>query len=148
MIDDRLKEMGITLPDPPQPAGSYTPVVVAANLAFVSGQIPVRGGEVAYTGTVDDSNVDIARESAKLCAINVLAQLQKRMGLERVQRFVRIDGYVNTAPGFSDHPRVIDAASDLIYGVFGDRGRHTRIAVGSSSLPLNSMTEIGAVVQV
>lgn len=143
-----MKEMGITLPDPPQPAGSYTPVVVSANLAFVSGQIPVRDGGVAYTGTVDDSNVDAARESARLCAINVLAQLQKRMGLERVQRFVRISGYVNAAPGFSDHPKVIDAASDLIYGVFGDRGRHTRIAVGAPSLPLNSMTEVDAVVQV
>ena len=79
MILERLADKGIVLPDPPMPAGSYTPVVVSANLAFVSGQIPVRDGGVAYTGTVDDSNVDAARESARLCAINVLAQLQKRM---------------------------------------------------------------------
>lgn len=148
MILDRLEEMGITLPDPPQPAGSYTPVVVAGNLAFVAGQVPIRDGKVAYTGAVDASNIEAARESARLCAINILAQLHKRMGLERVQRFVRINGFVSSGPGFADHPRVVDAASDLIYEVFGDRGRHARIAVGVSSLPLGSMTEIDAVVQV
>lgn len=148
MILDRLEEMGITLPDPPQPAGSYTPVVVAGNMAFVAGQVPIRDGKVAYTGTVDASNIEAARESARLCAINILAQLHKRLGLERVQRFVRINGFVSAGPGFTDHPAVVDAASDLIYGVFGDRGRHTRIAVGVSSLPLDAMTEIDAVVQV
>lgn len=148
MILDRLKEMGITLPDPPQPAGSYTPVVVAGNLAFVAGQVPIRDGRVAFTGTVDASNIETARKSAELCAINILAQLHKRMGLERVQRFVRINGFVSSGPGFADHPRVVDAASDLIYEVFGDRGRHTRAAVGVSSLPLGAMTEIDAVVQV
>ncbi len=143
-----MKEMGIILPDPPQPAGSYTPVVVAGSLAFVAGQVPIRDGGVAFTGTVDASNIEEARKSAELCAINILAQLHKRMGLERVQRFVRITGFVSSGPGFADHPRVVDAASDLIYEVFGDRGRHTRAAVGVSSLPLGAMTEIDAVVQV
>lgn len=148
MILERLADKGIVLPDPPVPAGSYAPVVMTGNLAFVSGQIPVRDGRVAYAGTVDDSNLEAARDSARLCAVNVLAQLQKKIGLERVQRFVRINGFVRSGPEFTSHPAVMDAASDLLYEIFGDRGRHTRTAVGVSSLPLDSMTEIDATVQI
>lgn len=148
MILERLAGMGVELPDPPQPAGAYTPVVLAGDLAFVSGQIPVRDGRVAYTGVVDDSNVQTARDSARLCAVNVLAQLQRKIGLDRVQRFVRINGFVRAGPDFTSHPKVIDAASDLLYEAFGDRGRHTRTAVGVGSLPLGSMTEIDAIVRI
>lgn len=148
MIEERLQEMGITLPDPPQPAGAYTPIILSGNLAFVSGQIPMRDGAVAYTGRVSDANVGAAKESARLCAVNILAHLQKRLGLSRVQKFVRLNGFVSVEPGFAAHPQVIDAASDLIYGVFGDRGRHTRVAVGVAGLPLDSMTEIDAIVQI
>ena len=148
MILERLAEKGIVLPTPPQPAGSYTPVVMTGNLAFVSGQIPLRDGVVVHTGVVDDANIGEARQSARLCAVNVLAQLQNKIGLERVQKFVRINGFVRAGADFASHPQVIDAASDLLYDVFGDRGRHTRTAVGVSSLPLDSMTEIDAVVQI
>lgn len=148
MILERLAEKGIVLPTPPQPAGSYTPVVMTGNLAFVSGQIPLRDGVVVHTGVVDDANIGEARQSARLCAVNVLAQLQNKIGLERVQKFVRINGFVRAGADFASHPQVIDAASDLLYDIFGDRGRHTRTAVGVSSLPLDSMTEIDAVVQI
>ncbi len=148
MILERLASMGVELPDPPQPAGAYAPVVLAGDLAFVSGQIPVRDGEVAHTGVVDDSNIQTARDSARLCAVNVLAQLQRKIGLDRVQRFVRINGFVRAGPDFTSHPKVIDAASDLLYEAFGDRGRHTRTAVGVVSLPLGSMTEIDAIVRI
>ena len=97
---------------------------------------------------VDQTNIEEARQSARLCAVNVLAQLQNKIGLERVQKFVRINGFVRSGSDFVAHPQVIDAASDLLYGIFGDRGRHTRTAVGVSSLPLDSMTEIDAVVQI
>ena len=148
MILERLAEKGIVLPTPPQPAGSYVPVVLTGNLAFVSGQIPLQDGVVVHTGVVDQTNMEEARRSARLCAVNVLAQLQNKIGLERVQKFVRINGFVRAGVDFVSHPQVIDAASDLLYDVFGDRGRHTRTAVGVSSLPLDSMTEIDAVVQI
>ena len=148
MILERLAEKGIVLPAPPRPAGSYSPVVLTGNLAFVSGQIPLRDGAVVHTGVVDHANMEEARQSARLCVVNVLAQLQNKIGLERVQKFVRINGFVRAGADFADHPRVIDAASDLLYDVFGDRGRHTRTAVGVLSLPLDSMTEIDAVVQI
>ena len=148
MIDERLKELNITLPNPPQPAGAYTPVTISKNLAFVSGQVPMQDGAVIYKGIVNDANIDMAKESAKLCAINILAQLQKKIGLDRVQKFIRLSGFVRSDPDFTAHPQVIDAASNLIFSVFGERGRHTRVAVGTISLPLGSMTEIDAIVQI
>lgn len=148
MIEDRLRELDITLPDPPQPAGAYTPVTISKNLAFVSGQVPMQDGAIMYEGVVMDANIDVAKESAKLCAINILAHLQKKIGLDRVQKFVRLNGFVRADPDFTAHPQVIDAASNLIFSVFGKRGRHTRMAVGASSLPLGSMTEIDAIVQI
>lgn len=148
MIDERLKELNITLPNPPQPAGAYTPVTISKNLAFVSGQVPMQDGAVIYKGVVNDANIDMAKESAKLCAINILAQLQKKVGLDRVQKFIRLSGFVRSDPDFTAHPQVIDAASNLIFSVFGERGRHTRVAVGTTSLPLGSMTEIDAIVQI
>lgn len=148
MIDERLKELNITLPNPPQPAGAYTPVTISKNLAFVSGQVPVQDGAIIYKGVVNDANIDMAKESAKLCAINILAQLQKKVGLDRVQKFIRLSGFVRSDPDFTAHPQVIDAASNLIFSVFGERGRHTRVAVGTVSLPLGSMTEIDAIVQI
>ena len=148
MIEERLKELNITLPDPPQPAGAYTPVTISKNLAFVSGQVPIQDGAIMYKGIVNDANIDMAKESAKLCAINILAQLQKKVGLDRVQKFIRLSGFVRSDPDFTAHPQVIDAASNLIFSVFGERGRHTRVAVGTISLPLGSMTEIDAIVQI
>lgn len=148
MIDERLKELNITLPNPPQPAGAYTPVTISKNLAFVSGQVPMQDGAIIYKGVVNDANIDMAKESAKLCAINILAQLQKKVGLDRVQKFIRLSGFVRSDPDFTAHPQVIDAASNLIFSVFGERGRHTRVAVGTVSLPLGSMTEIDAIVQI
>lgn len=148
MIEERLKELDITLPNPPQPAGAYTPVTISKNLAFVSGQVPMQDGAIKYKGVVNDANIDMAKESAKLCAINILAQLQKKVGLDRVQKFIRLGGFVRSDPDFTAHPQVIDAASNLIFSVFGERGRHTRVAVGTISLPLGSMTEIDAIVQI
>ena len=102
-------------------------------------------GKIQYT----DSNIMDAKKSAKLCAINILAQLEKNLGnLERVEKIIRINGFVNSQPDFTAHPKVIDAASDLMYSVFGDKGKHSRIAIGVQSLPLNSMTEIDALVQI
>lgn len=149
MIEEKLKSLGIRLPEPPAPAGSYVPVVRTGNLLFVSGQIPVEDGRVAFAGKVSEDNLEDGQKSARLCAVNVLAQVKREVGsLDRVAKVVRLSGFVNSDPGFAMHPRVINGASDLVYEVFGDVGKHSRIAVGVSSLPLNSMTEIDAVVEV
>lgn len=149
MIEEKIKSMGINIPIPPTPAGSYIPVVKTGNLLYVSGQIPLEDGKVAFTGKVSDSNIETAQKSARICAINILAQLKKELGdLEKISKFVRLSGFVNSVPEFTQHPKVINAASDLLYEIFGDNGKHTRIAVGVSSLPLNSMTEIDAIVEI
>lgn len=149
MIEEKIKSIGINIPVPPTPAGSYVPLVKTGNLLYVSGQIPLQDGKVAFTGKVSDENIETAQKSARICAINILAQLKKELGdLEKISRFVRLSGFVNSVPEFTQHPKVINAASDLLYEIFGDVGKHTRIAVGVSSLPLNSMTEIDAIVEI
>ena len=150
MIEERISEMGLVLPGAPAPpAGSYVPVVRSGDLLYVSGQIPQRDGKIMFAGKVSDSNIARAQESARLCAINILAQAKSHLGdLEKVERIVSLTGFVNSAPEFTQHPKVINAASDLLVEVFGsDRGSHSRMAVGASSLPLGVMTEIGAVIQ-
>ena len=148
MIEEKIKSIGIKLPNPPSPAGSYIPVVKSGNLLYVSGQIPMEDGKVAFTGKVSDANIETAQKSARVCAINILAQLKKELGdLEKISRIVRLSGFVNSGPEFTQQPKVINAASDLFYEIFGECGKHSRIAVGVSSLPLNSMTEIDAIVE-
>jgi len=149
MIEEKIKSIGIKIPVPPNPAGSYIPVVKSGNLLFVSGQIPMEEGKVTFTGKVSDANIETAQKAAKVCAINILAQIKKEIGdLEKISRIVRLSGFVNAVPEFTQHPKVINAASDLLYEIFGESGKHTRIAVGVSSLPLNSMTEIDAIVEI
>ena len=149
MIDEKIKSLGINLPIPPSPAGSYIPVVKSGNLLYVSGQIPMEDGKVAFTGKVSDTNIETAQKSARICAINILAQLKKELGdLEKISRIVRLSGFVNSVPEFTQQPKIINAASDLFYEIFGECGKHSRIAVGVSSLPLNSMTEIDAIVEI
>lgn len=149
MIEDKLERLGIKLTAPPAPAGSYVPVISSGDLLFVSGQIPIKDGKIAFTGKVKDESIETGQKSARLCAINILAQLKKELGdLERIQKIIRLNGFVNAGPDFSAHPKVINGASDLFFEVFGEKGKHSRIAVGVSNLPLNSMTEIDAVVKI
>ena len=149
MIEMKLKELGIELPIPPSPAGSYIPIVTTGNLAFVSGQIPMKEGKAVFKGKVPDVQaLDAAKDAAKICIINGLAQLKANLGsLDRITKFVRISGFVNSNPGFTEQPKVINAASDLLVEIFGDMAKHSRIAVGVTSLPLNSTVEIDMVVE-
>ena len=149
MIEEKIESLGIKLPTPPTPAGSYVAVVKTGNLLFISGQIPMADGKLLYTGKVSDENLETAQKSAKMCAINILAQIKRELGdFEKVSRIVRLSGFVNSDPEFSQHPKVINAASDLFFEIFGEKGKHSRIAVGVANLPLNSMTEIDAIVEV
>lgn len=146
-IANRLAELGITLPTPPVPVAAYVPFVRAGDLLFVSGQIPSADGKVKFTGKLG-AGVDIAtgQEAAKLCAINLLAQAQAALGsLEKVARVVRLGGFVACTPDFTDHPKVVNGASELMLAVFGEAGRHARAAVGAPSLPLDAAVEVEAV---
>lgn len=149
MIEEGLNKLGIIISTPPKPAGSYIPVVTTGNLAFVSGQIPMQDGKVVYAGRIpDEKSVEDAQKAARLCAINILAQLKANLGsLDRITKIVRVSGFVNSAPGFAEQPKIINAASDLFFEIFGEKGKHTRIAVGVSSLPLNSTVEVDAIVE-
>ncbi|MBT4550290.1 MAG: RidA family protein [Nitrosopumilus sp.] len=148
MIEEKLKTLEITLPIPPTPAGSYVPAIKTGNLLFISGQIPMEDGKVIFTGKVTDDNMETAKKSAKMCAINLLAQMKRELGsLDKVTKIVRISGFVNSDPEFYQHPKIINAASDLFFEIFGDKGKHSRIAVGVACLPLNSMTEIDAIIE-
>ena len=149
MIEEKLKELGIEIPTPPNPAGSYIPVVTTGNLAFVSGQIPMKEGKVIFEGKVpENQSVESARDAAKICIINGLAQLKANLGsLNKITKFVRISGFVNSNPNFAEQPKVINAASDLLVEIFGDMAKHSRIAVGVANLPLNSTVEIDMIVE-
>lgn len=150
MIEETLASLGIKLPTPPAPAGSYVPVVVSGNLAFVAGQIPTEAGQVKFKGKLGrDVSIESGQQAAKLCTVNALAQLKSSLGsLDRIKRFVKVTGFVNCDPSFADHPKVVNGASDLLVQIFGEKGKHARAAVGVSSLPLDSAVEVEFICEV
>lgn len=149
-VSDRLRELGITLPQAPAPRYNYVPFVVVRGLVHVSGQVPKVDGELRVRGRMGaDVGLEEGREAARICARNALAQLVAAVGdLDAVEQIVRVTGYVASSPEFFDHPRVIDAASELLVAVFGDQGRHTRAAVGVASLPSNATVELDLIAAV
>ena len=149
MIEQKLEGLGIKLPNPPTPAGSYVPVVKTGNLLYISGQIPMEDGKVVFTGKVSNDNMEVAQKSAKMCAVNILAQIKRELGdFEKVVKIVKLSGFVNSTPEFSQQPKIINSASDLMFEIFGEKGKHSRVAVGVASLPLDAMTEIDAIIEV
>jgi enamine deaminase RidA (YjgF/YER057c/UK114 family) len=150
VIEEKLQSLNISLPTPPKPAGSYIPVVVSKSWAFVSGQIPIKDGKVAFIGKVPTSqSIENAQKAAKLCAINALAQLKAELGdLDKIQKIIKVSGFVNSEQNFSEHPKVINAASDFLNDVFGEKGKHSRIAIGVNSLPLDSTVELDMIVEI
>ena len=150
MIEEKLNELGVSLPTAPKPAGSHVPVVVSGKLAFVSGQIPIKDGQVIYQGKVGiEQSIEQAQKAAKLCIINGLAQINTYFGtLDNLEKIIKISGFVNSAQDFTEHPKVINAASDFLVEIFGEECRHSRIAIGVSSLPLNATVEIDMLVEI
>lgn len=148
MIEARLRELGIVLPEPLRPAFNYVPVVVWDGLAYVSGQLPRVDGQVPVPGRVGEAvTVEQAQEAARLCVLHGLAVLREALGsLDRVERIVKVTGFVASVPEFHEQPRVVDAASGLLVEIFGEAGRHARSAVGVAALPRNSPVEIEFIV--
>jgi enamine deaminase RidA (YjgF/YER057c/UK114 family) len=148
--EERLQQLGVDLPTPAAPLAAYVPSVRTGNLVYVSGQVPLVDGKQSHLGHLgDDVALEDGRAAARTCAINVIAALKAELGeLSRVRRVVKLTGFVACAPGFTDAPKVIDAASELLGEVFGEAGRHARAAVGVAALPLGVPVEVEAIVEV
>lgn len=150
-IERALKDLGITLPEVAAPVANYVPYVIAGNVLYVSGQLPMRNGKLMFAGKVGaDLFVPEAQMAARQCALNVLAQAKAALDgdLDRVVGIVKLGGFVNSVPDFTDHPQVVDGASNLMVEVFQDKGKHARFAVGTASLPLNASVEVEAVIEI
>jgi len=147
-VEARLARLGLTLPEAPSPAANYVPYVIARGLAFIAGQAPVRDGQYTFTGRVgSEVTVEAAQAAARLCGLNILAQVKAAVGGDwsRVRRCVRICGYVSSAPGFIEQPKVLDGCSDLMVQALGEAGRHSRSALGVAALRGNVPVAVDAI---
>jgi enamine deaminase RidA (YjgF/YER057c/UK114 family) len=149
-IDARLKELGIELPQAGKPVANFVPCVQSGSTLYVSGQVTALNGQYQHIGKVGrDVSLEDAQRAARLCALNVIAQARAHLGdLDRVTRVVMVQGFVNAVPEFTEHPKVVNGASDLFVQVFGEAGTHARFAIGAGSLPFNVAVEVAAVLEV
>ncbi len=149
-IEDKLKELNIILPEIAMPLGSYRPCVVSGNYIYVSGQLPLRDGELLSKGVVgDDVSLEEAVEAARICAINSLSVLKNETGdLNKIKKIIKVTGYVASAENFYKQADVINGASNLYFDVFGDRGVHARAAVGVYKLPINAPVEVDLIAEI
>jgi enamine deaminase RidA (YjgF/YER057c/UK114 family) len=150
---ERLRQLGLTLPVPPAPVASYVPTVLVPigggrSLLYIAGQVSVKDGKRLTGRCPDEVSVEDAQAAARVCALNLLAQMESAVGLANVERIAQLTGFVLSTGDFGDQPKVINAASDLLVDVLGDAGRHTRAALGANSLPFSVTIEIAAVVVV
>jgi len=147
--ETKLAELGLTLPVPPPPAGSYVPAVRTGNLLYCAGTVCLLDGKIAFSGQVGkEQTVQTGYQAAELCALNTLANIKAATGsLEKVARVVFVTGWVNAVDGFAESPAVINGASDLFVKVFGEAGKHARAAVAVNGLPRGSTTEVQVVVE-
>ena len=148
-IDRKLADLGLVLPEAAAPVAAYVPVVEAGGLLHISGQLPFKDGQLMTGRLGEDRDVEFGQEAAQRCALMLAAQIKKHLeGFERVQRIVKLGVFVNSAPGFTDQPKVANGASELMVALFGDAGRHARSAVGVPVLPLGAVVEVDAVVAI
>lgn len=147
-IEARLQELGIVLPDAAAPVASYVPVVVQGGFAHVSGQLPFIDGVLKKGRLGENVNLPEGMEAARACGLMILAQLKEAGVLERVERVVKLGAFVSSTPAFTDQPKVANGASDLMFEVFGEKGRHARAAVGVPVLPLGAAVEVDAVIAI
>ena len=150
-VDARLADLGIEVPEAAAPVANYVGYMQSGNLVFVSGQVPLVDGAFTFQGKVGaEFSVEEGQEAARICAINIIAQLKAACDgdLDRVRRIVKLGGFVNSTPEFTDQPKVINGASDLMVAVFGEAGKHTRAAVSAGALPLGVAVEIDAIAEI
>jgi enamine deaminase RidA (YjgF/YER057c/UK114 family) len=147
-IHDRLAELGIALPEAAAPVAAYVPTVEVGNFLHISGQVSFEGGQLLTGRLGEDKDLEYGVRAARACGLMLLAQIEKAVGLERVERIVKLGVFVNSAPSFAEQPKVANGASDLMKEVFGEAGQHARSAVGVPALPLGAAVEIDAVVAI
>ena len=150
-VEARLQELGIEVPEAAAPVANYLGYVVTGNLCFTAGQVTLKDGGFVYQGKLGaEISVDDGYQAARLCAINIIAQLKAACGgdLDRVKRIVKLVGFVNSTPDFTDQPKVINGASDLMVEVFGEAGKHARSAVSAGSLPISVAVEVECVAEI
>ena len=152
-IADRLEELGITLPDTPAPVANYVPYTISGNQIIISGQVSIEDGKLVSGLLGDTMTVEDGARAARLCGLNLIAQLNKACreagkSLDDIQRVLRLGGFVASTPEFTDHPKVINGASDLMVEIFGERGRHARAAVGVAALPLGAAVEVDGLFEI
>ncbi len=149
-VEARLQDLGVVLPDAPRPVANYVPSLMSGNLLFISGQISMDADGKIITGQLGAGvSINQGQTAARRCAILILAQTKAALGsLDRVAQVVKLTGFVNATADFSDHPKVVNGASDFMVEVFGDKGRHTRAAIGVASLPMNCAVEVDAILRI
>ena len=150
-INNRLKTLGIVLPEAAAPVANYAPYTITNNLVFISGQIPFVDGKIKYPGRLGENiTITEAQEAARLCGINLIAQLNNACGgnLDRLTQVVKITGFVSSTPDFTDQAIVINGTSDLMFEVFENKGKHARAAIGCSALPLGAAVEVDAIFEI
>ncbi len=150
MIEEKISQLGFTLPAAPKPLASYIPAVKAGNLVFTAGQLPIKDGSLAFKGKLGkELNEDDGKKAAQLCALNCLSVIRNEIeSLDKIDRVIKLTVFVNSADGFINHPQVANGASDLIKEIFGENGKHVRSAVGVAELPLNAPVEIDMIVKI
>ena len=151
VFEKNIKDLGLIISEPPAAIANYVPFKIISNLVYVSGQAPIQNGKIIYTGKVGD---DVSEEdgilAAEICCLNIIAALRKSINgdWDRLENFVKLGGFVNCKDGYTNQPKIINGASDLLVNIFGEQGKHTRFAVGSNSLPMNIAVEIDAIIKI
>ena len=151
VFEKNIKDLGLIISEPPVAVANYVPFKVIDNLVYVSGQAPIKNGKIIYTGKVGDN---VSEEdgilAAELCCLNIIAALRKSINgdWDRLENFVKLGGFVNCKDNYTNQPKIINGASDLLVNIFGEQGKHTRFAVGSNSLPMNIAVEIDAIIKI
>ncbi|MCX7724097.1 MAG: RidA family protein [Thermodesulfovibrio sp.] len=150
MIEEKLKDLGILLPEPIKPVGSYTPALVVGSFLFLSGILPLRDGKILRKGKVgQDLSIEEAAEEAVQVVLNALAVVKEYIGsLDKIKQCIKITGYIASSTNFTEHPKVLNPASELMIKIFGQKGKHCRVAVGVCSLPLNASVEMDFIFEV
>ena len=151
LFEKNIKDLGLIISEPPDAVANYVPFKVIDNLVYVSGQAPIQNGKIIYKGKVGD---DLSEEdgilAAEICCLNIIASLRKSINgdWDRFENFVKLGGFVNCKENYTNQPKIINGASDLLVNIFGEQGKHTRFAVGSNSLPMNIAVEIDAIIKI
>jgi enamine deaminase RidA (YjgF/YER057c/UK114 family) len=149
-IKDRLQELGIELPEVAKPVAAYVPAILIDSYVYTAGQIPLVKGELKYRGRLgEDLTVEEGYEAARICALNALAAIKSVIGdLNKVERIIKVNGFVQSAEGFYDQAKVLNGASELLGKIFGESGKHSRSAIGTNTLPLNAPVEVEIIAKI